>query len=118
MHAFFAALFLFATAAGSRPAKRVSRDPRTVGLGRNCKSNADCKHRSQRCLRVSDANGKPIAKAFCILPCASFESGTTKVTPGAPGDSKKTRKPPPRCPAKYQCRSAGSGVPVDMCVKE
>jgi hypothetical protein len=32
--------------------------------------------------------------------------------------SGKSRKPPPRCPAKYQCRSAGSGVPIDMCVKQ
>jgi hypothetical protein len=28
------------------------------------------------------------------------------------------KPPPPRCPAKFQCRSAGSGVPIDMCVRE
>jgi hypothetical protein len=116
------ALLLFslaAAAAEARPAKKASRDPRTVGLGRNCLKTADCKHRSQKCLKEIDANGKPVAQGFCVLPCASFEAGTTKVVPGAPVDvSKKAKKPPPRCPQTYQCRSAGSGVPIDMCVKE
>jgi hypothetical protein len=119
MRALLAALFLFAAAAEGSRARKVSRDPRTEGLGRNCKQTADCKHRAQRCLRESDANGKLVRQGFCVLPCASFEAGTTKVVPGAPVDvSKKAKKPPPRCPPKYQCRSAGSGVPIDMCVKE
>jgi hypothetical protein len=25
---------------------------------------------------------------------------------------------PARCPSKFECRSAGSGVPIDMCVKQ
>jgi hypothetical protein len=116
------ALLLFALAAApvhARPAKRIPRDPRTVGLGRSCKQNADCKHRGQRCLKESDANGKPKDQGLCVLPCASFEAGTTKVVPGAQVDvSKKSKKPPPRCPPKYQCRTAGAGVPIDMCVKE
>jgi len=28
------------------------------------------------------------------------------------------RKPAPRCPRRYQCRSQGAGVPIDLCVKE
>ena len=112
-------LFLLPSAAEARRAHKISRDPRTVGLGRNCKQNSECKGRSQRCIKESDANGKPVPQGFCVLPCASFEAGTTKVIPGAPVDvSKKAKKPPPRCPATYQCRSAGSGVPIDMCVKE
>ena len=119
MRALLAALLLLASGAEARRAHKVSRDPRTVGLGRNCQKNADCKGRSQRCIKESDANGKPVPQGFCVLPCASFEAGTTKVVPGAPVDvSKKAKKPPPRCPLTYQCRSAGSGVPIDMCVKE
>lgn len=118
MHALLAALFLI-SAAGSRPAKRPPRDPRTEGLGRSCRKNSDCKHRAQRCIRQSDAVGKPAAGGFCVLPCASFEAGTQKVTPGAPVDvSRKAKKPPPRCPPTYECRSAGTGVPLDMCVKQ
>ena len=112
-------VFFLSAAAGARPAKRASRDPRTVGLGRSCKQSSDCKSRAQRCLKESDANGKPVPQGFCVLPCASFEAGTTKVVPGATVDvSKKAKPPPPRCPATWQCRSAGSGVPIDMCVKE
>ena len=103
----------------ARRSHKLPRDPRTEGLGRSCKQKADCKSRSQRCVKESDANGKPVAHGFCVLPCASFEEGTTKVVPGEPIDvSKKAKKPPARCPATYQCRSAGSGVPLDMCVKE
>jgi hypothetical protein len=122
MRALLAALVFFSAAGEARPAKKASRDPRTVGLGRSCHKSSDCSHRSQRCLNQSDANGKAVPKGFCVLPCASYEAGTTKVIPGAPVapmESKKKRKPPPpRCPSKYQCRSAGSGVPIDMCVKE
>lgn len=119
MRALLAALLLFAAGAEARRAHQISRDPRTVGLGRNCQRKSDCKSRSQRCIKESDANGKPVAQGFCVLPCASFEAGTTKVVPGEKVDvSKKAKKPPARCPATYQCRSAGSGVPLDMCVKE
>jgi len=125
MLALIAALALYGPALSSpappqaRRAHRLPRDPRTVGLGRSCKQKSDCKDRSQLCIKESDANGKPVAQGFCVLPCASFEAGTTKVAPGQPIDvSKKAKKPPPRCPATYQCRSAGSGVPLDMCVKE
>lgn len=118
MHALLAALMLLG-AAGSRPAKKPSRDPRTDGLGRSCQKNTDCRNHAQRCIHESDANGKPLQKGFCVLPCASFEAGTQKVTPGAPVDvTRKAKKPPPRCPPKYDCRSAGAGVPIDMCVKQ
>ena len=113
------ALLLAALLASPASHHKVARDPRTAGLGKSCRHNADCKHRSQKCVKEVDANNKPKEQGFCVLPCMSFEAGTTKVVPGAPVDvSKKAKKPPPRCPPKYQCRSAGSGVPIDMCVKE
>ncbi len=119
----FCAALLLAGIAEARPPKKISRDPRTVGLGRNCHQSKDCKHRLQRCVHESDAQGKPLAAGFCVLPCASFEAGTSKVVPGepvSPSVAKKElkKKPPPRCPPKYECRSAGSGVPLDMCVKQ
>jgi len=117
MHVLLAALLLAAT--GGRPPKQIARDPRTVGMGKSCKKNAECKHRAQRCVRRSDSQGKPLDAGMCVLPCSSFEAGTQKVIPGAPVDViPKARKPPPRCPATYLCRSAGSGVPIDICVKQ
>lgn len=121
MHALLAALLLMAAANGRPPkkAQKPPRDPRVVGLGKSCHRNSDCKHRSQRCLNQSDMKGKPLGTGFCVLPCASFEAGTQKVIPGAPVDvSKKAKKPPPRCPPKFECRSAGADVPIDMCVKQ
>src|SRR2546430_13624035 len=120
MGALLAALLLATTTTDARPAKKPTRDPRTIGLGKNCKKNSDCKHGAQRCVGQSDANGKIIAHAFCVLPCASFEAGMPKVTPGVTGEPARTKKrpPPARCPPQYQCRSAGAGVPIDMCVKQ
>ena len=70
-------------------------------------------------VRRSNAQGKPLETGICVLPCASFEAGTQKVTPGATVDvTPKAKKPPLRCPATYLCRSAGSGVPIDICVKQ
>jgi hypothetical protein len=119
MHGLLAALLLLG-AAQSRPARKTPpRDPRTAGLGKSCHKNADCKHRSQRCINQADMKGKPLGTGFCVLPCASFEAGTQKLTPGAPVDvTKKAKKPPARCPAKFECRSAGADVPIDMCVKQ
>ena len=115
MHGLLVALLLL----GASTAKKPSRDPRAAGLGRSCQKNADCKHGAQRCVNQSDANGKPLQKAFCVLPCASFEEGTQKAKPGAPVDvNKKPKAPPARCPSTYQCRSAGAGVPIDICVKQ
>src|SRR5947207_13199767 len=108
MSALLAAVLL-AAASDARPSQKVSRDPRTAGLGKSCKKNADCKHRSQRCIHQSDAQGKALDKGFCVLPCASFEAGTQKVTPGASVDvSRKAKKPPPRCPVRFECRNAGA----------
>jgi hypothetical protein len=105
--------------------QRLPPDPHIAGLGRSCHTSKDCKHKAQRCLHQSDANGKPVAgSGFCALPCKTFEAGTTPVRPGFPAvDAATTKKlmkqpPPPRCPRKFQCRSAGSGVPIDMCVRE
>ena len=107
-----------------RGRKYVKETPLTAGLGRNCKTSHDCKSRSQRCLKESDANGKETHVGFCALPCAAIDAGTTTVIPGNPieptaenaRDAKK--KPPPRCPPHFQCRSAGAGVPIDLCMKE
>jgi hypothetical protein len=117
MAALLAALVL-AVGSGARTTHKVNRDPRTAGLGKSCKKNRDCKHRAQRCIHQSDAKGKALESGFCVLPCASFETGTEKVMPGAPVDVSRKKKPPARCPVKYECRSAGAGVPIDMCVKQ
>src|SRR5436189_4865584 len=103
MHLVLAALLL-ATSSDARTSQKKPRDPRTAGLGKSCKKNGDCKHSSQRCIQQSDANGKALDKGFCVLPCSSFESGTQKVPPGASsgGASRKTKKPPARCPAKFE----------------
>jgi len=120
MHALLAAVLLLATSTEARTTKKATRDPRTAGLGKSCKHNSDCKHGTQRCIQQSDANGKAIpGRSFCVLPCASFESGMEKVVPGASASpGKKSKKVPPRCPAPYECRSAGSGVPIDICVRQ
>ena len=96
-------------------------DLRTQGLGHSCQKNSGCKSKAQRCLHEMDANGKETDHGFCVLPCAALDAGTTKVVPGHPVDPASIdlrKKAPPRCPAKFLCRSAGSGVPIDMCVKE
>lgn len=119
MRALLLAALLFASGAEARTVKKTVRDARTLGLGRSCKKTADCKHPGQRCIVRADAKGKQLSQGMCVLPCASYEAGTTKVTPGAEGDAAAKKKdPPPRCPKTYQCRSAGAGVPIDICVKE
>jgi hypothetical protein len=122
-----AAAFLLPCAVAQARGKLAKKlDPassRTAGLGRSCKQRSDCRSRSQVCLHESDSQGKQTKLGFCVLPCSSFEAGTSKVLPGQPVEAKPQmtqlrKKPPPRCPPKYQCRSAGAGVPIDMCVKE
>jgi hypothetical protein len=99
------------------------RDPRTVGIGRSCTKRADCASASQVCLRQHDQRGKLFARGVCALPCAGLEAGLTKTRPGFPAkDPQTTEKilkvpPPPRCPPRYQCRSKGGDIPIDMCVK-
>ena len=120
MRALLAAILILA--APARPAKKRSRDPRVEGLGRSCRASSDCKHTSQRCIQRSDANGKQIGAGVCVLPCAPFEAGTARVVPGAQVDPSRARKDlkkkaPPRCPLRFECRSAGGGVPLDMCVR-
>jgi hypothetical protein len=120
-------VLLLSLGAEARPSRRrrPPPDPRTVGLGRSCRVDHDCaKPKIQRCLKESDANGNPVPKGICVLPCAAIDEGTTKVVPGQPIDAtpenvKEAKKPPPpRCPPRYQCRSAGAGVPIDLCVRE
>jgi hypothetical protein len=112
-----------AAQARGRPTQKVDPSGRTAGLGHSCKQRSDCRGRSQVCLHQTDAQGKQTKLGFCVLPCSSFEAGTSKVIPGKPVEAtpqmaQLRKKPPPRCPPKYQCRSAGAGVPIDMCVKE
>ncbi len=101
----------------------VKRDPRTVGIGRSCTRRADCGSAAQICLRQHDQRGKPFARGVCALPCAGIEQGLTKTRPGFPARDPQTTKkilkvpPPPRCPPRYQCRSKGGDIPVDLCVR-
>src|SRR2546422_2878501 len=62
------AALLFAAASEGRLPKQISRDPRTVGMGKSCRKNSECKHRSQRCVHRSDAQGKPLDAGICVLP--------------------------------------------------
>lgn len=117
-----AAFALLAALAADASSKAPPSD-KIRGLGRSCKKSSDCHSRAQRCLHESDANGNNVPQGFCALPCASFEEGTTKVVPGTPMNPAKARtelkkKAPPRCPPHFLCRSAGAGVPIDLCVKE
>jgi hypothetical protein len=129
-------------------AKTTARDPRTIGLGRRCDKRKDCQGKGHICLRPTDARGKPQQHGFCALPCASFEEGLSNPGPkaasreqprpdgGTPATrsraaarpdaraskataaTAKPKKVSSRCPAHFQCRSAGSGVPVDLCVRD
>ena len=73
---------------------------------------------------TAGANGKELKVGFCVLPCLAIDAGLTQVIPGQPIDptpenvKEAKKEPPPRCPPHYQCRSAGSGVPIDLCIKE
>ena len=100
--------------------KRDPSDPRTQGIGRSCKRNADCAHRSQVCLKESDANGKELQQGICALPCAAIDAGMAPPQLDAKPETEPAPKKvfPPRCPKKFQCRSAGAGVPIDLCIKE
>jgi hypothetical protein len=104
------------------PAKS-KRDPRIAGIGRSCTRRADCVSAAQICLRQHDQRGKPFPRGVCALPCAGLEQGLTKTRPGFPArDPQTTEKilkvpPPPRCPPRYQCRSKGGDIPVDLCVR-
>ena len=122
-----AALLAFGLASGAeagRGRKYIAPDKRTTGLGNSCQTDAGCKGKEQRCLKEADANGKELKVGFCVLPCLAIDAGLTQVVPGHPLDPtpenvKEAKKaPPPRCPPHYQCRSAGSGVPIDLCIKE
>ena len=51
---------------------------------------------------------------------AGAASSTARPHPASAAEIKAAakRKPASRCPPKYQCRSKGAGVPIDLCVKE
>ena len=106
-------------AEASRRKRRRPTDARTSGLGRSCTTVADCGHKAQRCLKQNDANGAPIARGLCALPCMAFDQGLKKADPVPATDGGVVlQKPPRRCPKKYECRTAGAGVPIDLCVRE
>ena len=125
-HALVAGMFLLAsTEAQARPGrKHIPEVAKTKGLGKSCQTRTGCSHKSQVCLKGVDANGKEEKHGFCALPCLAIDAGTTKVVPGKPltpdentkADMKKAA--PPRCPKSYQCRTAGAGVPIDLCIQE
>src|SRR2546427_803476 len=66
MGALLAALLLATTTTDARPAKKPTRDPRTIGLGKNCKKNSDCKHGAQRCVGPN-GQGKTNFLEACYL---------------------------------------------------
>jgi len=107
--------------ASTKPAKR---DPRLVGLGRNCTKRADCSSKAQVCLRQQDQRGKMLPRGFCALPCAKIEQGLTPTRPGFPARDRDTtdkllkKPPPPRCPPPFKCRSKGGDISIDLCVRE
>ena len=109
-----------AEAAKRKRKPRKPADPTTSRLGHSCQTKAECGHSLQVCLKQNDANGKAIARGFCVLPCRAIDAGLKNPLP-----EQKTadggvvlQKVPARCPKKYECRSAGAGVPIDMCVRQ
>jgi len=111
------------TKAAAASNSTARRDPRIAGIGRSCTKRADCSSAAQVCLRQHDQRGALFPRGVCALPCAGIEQGLTKTRPGFPAkDPKTTEKilkvpPPPRCPPRYQCRSKGGDIPIDLCVK-
>jgi hypothetical protein len=51
---------------------------------------------------------------------AGTPSSAAQPRPATPAEitAAAKRKPASRCPPRYQCRSQGAGVPIDLCVKE
>jgi hypothetical protein len=53
-------------------------------------------------------------------PDAGTSASAAQPHPATPAEiaTAAKRKPASRCPPRYQCRSQGAGVPIDLCVKE
>jgi len=102
--------------------KRPRRGGRTSHLGRNCRHRSDCAHRAQVCLKQQDVTGKETARGFCALPCKPIDEGIKKgeerIEATKENVAKTRTRPPPRCPKRFDCRSAGGGVPIDLCVRQ
>jgi hypothetical protein len=103
-----------------KKAKEAPRpDSRVIHLGSACKQTSDCRGRTQVCLKEQDANGKDLERGLCALPCAAIDAGLgDPLAPTPENVEAAKRPPPPRCPKTFQCRSAGAGVPIDLCIKE
>jgi hypothetical protein len=62
----------------------------------------------------------PDAGVAAAAPDAGAVSSTAQSRPANAADFRAAAKAKPasRCPPRYQCRSKGAGVPIDLCVKE
>jgi hypothetical protein len=123
MRALLLLLLVASASEAKKPSKAKKPDPRIAHLGRSCAKPSDCASKAQTCLKTADMNGKPLPRGFCVLPCAPLDAGTQPVEPGPPVDAKTTqkilkKKPPPRCPQRYQCHGADVSTPIDLCVKD
>jgi hypothetical protein len=61
----------------------------------------------------------PDAETTTATPDAGPPPSTPKRRPPTAAEIRAAArtKPPSRCPPRYQCRSKGAGVPIDLCVK-
>jgi hypothetical protein len=79
-------------------------------------------------LDMSPAKAPPPAKTARVpdagVAAAAPDAGTApsdaKSNPATAADFKAAAraKPASRCPPRFQCRSKGAGVPIDLCMKE
>jgi hypothetical protein len=62
----------------------------------------------------------PDAGVVAPAPDAGAAPSRREPRPAIAAESKPAakRKLPSRCPPRFQCRSKGAGVPIDLCVKE
>jgi hypothetical protein len=69
------------------------------------------------------ARTKAAAKEQPSTDAAASPGGTEAGSPPAvatapaPKPQRTYKRVPPRCPPRFQCRSAGAGVPIDLCVR-
>jgi hypothetical protein len=61
----------------------------------------------------------PDAGTAASTPDAGVAASRTRLRPLSAAEMRAAAKAKPlsRCPPRYQCRSKGAGVPIDLCVK-